>query len=176
MAKGSEGDYRQQLNPLLDMDLRDAGMRARYDVPNGWGEAEKARLVAIDKINWWLRELGVRRVSFVPSDFDITLETRSVLTGKGQTPVEWQARKAGEYRGESGEWVAQVDFDDPPKDKDSASLKVPHVGYGIAFLRISKGKPVIELIGHLVVSENALEACRPHPRDRSWFKVRTRQP
>jgi hypothetical protein len=157
------------------MDLRDPATRARHEVPNGWGEAEKARQIAVEKINGWLRELKARGVNFALPEFDTTLEARSILTGKGQTPVEWQATKSGEYGGEQGEWVAKIDFDDPPKDQNAASLKVPHVGYGVAFVASGRGKPAIARVGHIVVSEKVLEACRPHPRHRFWFESRTRR-
>jgi hypothetical protein len=78
------GAAERPLDPLLDMDLRDAATRARCKVPTGWGEAERARSVAIQKINWSLQELQVRGIAFTLTDLNMTLEARSVLTGKGE--------------------------------------------------------------------------------------------
>jgi hypothetical protein len=169
------GRYLPDFNPERDVDLTNPAERMKYHIPNGLGESEAAHNLAITKINDWLKDQRINGIKFSRPDFDITLEARSVLTGKQHTPVEWTSRKPGMFRGDSGEWMAQISYDDPPSDIRANSVGWPHVGYGIAFLQGGR-KRAISKVGHIAVSRGALEACRPRldPAVQQWFRDRTR--
>ena len=71
-------------------------------IPNGLGESEAAHDLAITEINKWLVDNRVADIVFTRGDFNITLEARSIPTGKQHTPVEWVSEEAryipGHYR------------------------------------------------------------------------------
>ncbi|MBV9655535.1 MAG: hypothetical protein JOZ42_13340 [Acetobacteraceae bacterium] len=158
-----------------DVDLRIPHEREKSRISSFSNESECARERGILEINRSLKNWGFPEVQFKKEDFAITLEARSVVTGKQHTPVEWQATQKGSFHGNAGEWVAELSFDDPPPDKAANSVSWPHVGYGIAFKRGGK-KREISQVGHIAVSDNTLEACRPSPKGdiHDWFKSRTR--
>ena len=84
-------------NPDTDINLRDPAVRKKFGVQTGYREAEAARAIAISMINEWLDQRVAKGIEFQRNDFEITLEARSIITGKQHTPVEWQARAHGTF-------------------------------------------------------------------------------
>jgi hypothetical protein len=159
-------------NPAVDVDMTTATANARRNVPGNWLAMRRYREIAVEKINVVIRSYRPR-TAFVWDDFHVTLEATSIMTGKKNTPVEWMARKEGQAFTQAGRWVAIINQDDPPADRPTVGPRQPHIGYDVVFVRDGDCRLLYPTIGHILIPNGIMDACRPPMRQRAYFEAWT---